>query len=70
MNTVCERNGFVIRQKEANEMGVMTESHRAFVVYHPGFDGVFIVDNLTFAEAEKFCDDNDSVEWEEELLKA
>jgi len=68
MVKVCEKNGFVIKQKESHEMGVLTESHRAFVVYHPGFDGVFIVDNLTFAEAEKFCEENNADEWGEKLL--
>ncbi len=67
MKDVFEKNGFVIREKEEDEMSVIDD--RRYVVYHRNFDGVFIADFKTLGSAEQFCDTEDADYWGEEIVK-
>ena len=58
MYKVSETNGFVIMYREEHELGIF--SNRKYEVYHPNFDGVFIVDYPTLREAENFCNEENA----------
>jgi hypothetical protein len=68
MKTIEERNGFVIREDDENEMG--EAAIFTFYVFHRDYDGIFFDNFETLSDAQNFCDREDDNRCEDELLNS